>query len=167
MEQIKDKFIIFPKLDSKHINIIVFVISSLLRVVATNLIIQTDFASIENDENHSFFKEICYFDMLTNFIGDISVGFYKIITIFGNKQNQNPNPSTSVEEKTKTAEDVKEKKTVVKKAANFNDKIPVPTAEPKILLKLLRPKAQANKIPPKRKNPVFRKSFPNIVFLSL
>ena len=101
MEQIKDKFIIFPKLDSKHINIIVFVISSLLRVVVPNLIIQTDFASIENDENHSFFKEICYFDMLTNFIGDISVGFYKIITIFGNKQNQNPNPSTSVEEKTK------------------------------------------------------------------
>lgn len=39
--------------------------------------------------------------MLTNFIGDISVGLYKIITIFGNKQNQNPNPSTSVEEKTK------------------------------------------------------------------
>ena len=101
MEQIKDKFIIFPKLDSKHINIIIFVISSLLRVVVPNLIIQTDFASIENDENHSFFKEICYFDMLTNFIGDISVGFYKIITIFGNKQNQNPNPSTSVEEKTK------------------------------------------------------------------
>jgi hypothetical protein len=99
MEQIKDKFIIFPKLDSKHINIIVFVISSLLRVVVPNFI-QTNFASIEHN-GHSFFKEICYFDMLTNFIGDISVGFYKIITIFGNKQNQNPNPSTSVEEKTK------------------------------------------------------------------
>ena len=100
MEQIKDKFIIFPKLDSKHINIIIFVISSLLRVVVPNLIQTTNFASIEHD-GHSFFKEICYFDMLTNFIGDISVGFYKIITIFGNKQNQNPNPSTSVEEKTK------------------------------------------------------------------
>ena len=46
------------------------------------------------------------------------------------------------------------KKIPVKRVANFKDRIPVPTAEPKTLLKLLRPKAQARNSPPKRKKPV-------------
>lgn len=94
MSDKNNKFIIFPKLESKHINIIVFVLSSLFRVLIPGLIKD----SFDHFVEKGFFKEICYFDMLTNFLGDISVGFYKLVTICKVKENK---ISTSVGVQTK------------------------------------------------------------------
>ena len=86
--EVNKNFLIFPKLESKHIYIIIFVISSFLRTVIPSLIEQPGFAKIENDKI-VYYKEICYFDMLANFISDISVGIYKLITLFKEKEKSN------------------------------------------------------------------------------
>ena len=86
--EVNKNFLIFPNLESKHIYIIIFVISSFLRTVIPSLIEQPGFAKIENDKI-VYYKEICYFDMLANFISDISVGIYKLITLFKEKEKSN------------------------------------------------------------------------------
>ena len=85
--EVNKNFLIFPKLESKHIYIIIFVISSFLRTVIPNIIDST-IASVNRKKN-VYYKEICYFDMLTNFISDISVGIYKLITLFKEKEKTN------------------------------------------------------------------------------
>ena len=84
MDNKNNKFLIFPKLESKHINIIIFVLSSLFRVLVPGIIKNT----IDNFGEKGFFKEICYFDMLTNFLGDICVGLYKLVTVCRVKENK-------------------------------------------------------------------------------
>jgi hypothetical protein len=83
--EVNNKFLIFPKLESKHIHIIIFVISSFLRTLIPS-VIESAFAGINYDKNKVYFKEICYFDMLTNFLSDISVGIYILITLFKEKE---------------------------------------------------------------------------------
>jgi hypothetical protein len=81
-------FLIFPKLESKHIYILIFVISTFLRTLIPNLIEFKDFGMVFHGDK-VYYKEICYFDMLTNFISDISVGIYKVITLFKEKEKTN------------------------------------------------------------------------------
>lgn len=101
--EINKNFLIFPKLESKHIHIIIFVISTFLRTLIPSLIERTSFAKVKNIENH--YKEICYFDMLTNFISDISVGIYKLISLFKEKERTS---------KITTSEGVKTKKSMLR-----------------------------------------------------
>ena len=98
-----DKFLICPKLESKHLHIIIFVISSLLRKVIPTLLENSDFFNINNQER--YFKEKCYFDMVTNFIGDILVGVYILIKLIRNKDKN----------KVTTSEGAKTKKNMLKK----------------------------------------------------
>ena len=79
-------FIIFPKLESKHIHIIIFVISSLLRIIIPRIIERISKLKYKNNEN--YYKQICYFDMVTNFIGDFSVGIYILIKFIKNKEKK-------------------------------------------------------------------------------
>ena len=89
MEQdINKNFLIFPKLESKHIYILIFVISTFLRTLIPSLIEFKDFGMVFHGKK-VYYKEICYFDMLTNFISDISVGIYKLITLFKEKEKSN------------------------------------------------------------------------------
>ena len=106
-QEINKNFLIFPKLESKHIYIIIFVISSFLRTLIPNLIESGNFAKVNHGENGKkvFYKEICYFDMLTNFISDISVGIYKLITLFKEKEKSN---------KITTSEGIKTKQNMVR-----------------------------------------------------
>lgn len=97
--EVNKNFLIFPKLESKHIYIIIFVISSFLRTLIPSLIERADFAKIDH-KNNVYYKEICYFDMLTNFISDFSVGIYKLINLFKEKEKNN-NKITSEGQKTK------------------------------------------------------------------
>lgn len=98
-----DKFLICPKLESKHLHIIIFVISSLLRKVIPTLLENSDFFKLYNQER--YFKEKCYFDMVTNFIGDILVGVYILIKLIRNKDKN----------KVTTSEGAKTKKNMLKK----------------------------------------------------
>lgn len=93
----KEYFLICPKLESRHLHILIFVISSLLRKVIPTLLDNADFAKLNSPEK--YFKEKCYFDMLTNFIGDISVGVYILIKLIINKDKNKV--TTSEGEKTK------------------------------------------------------------------
>lgn len=93
-----DNCLIFPKLETKHIYIIIFVISSWFRVVFPD-IIQKYLATI-NDEKY-YFKIICFFDMFANFFGDISVGLYKLVNICIVKKKKDEKVYTSIEVKTK------------------------------------------------------------------
>ena len=102
MKDNKNKFIIIPKLESKHINIIIFVTATTIRNVIPALI--KNFASDQYPNN--FYSEKCYFDMLSNFVADISVGIYKLITIFS--ENEKKKDMTSI--------GVQTKKEMVKKA---------------------------------------------------
>ena len=97
-----NKFIIIPKLESKHINIIIFLIATTIRYVIPKLI--KYFAA----DNHpkDYYKETCYFDMLSNFVADISTGIYKLITIFSGKDKK----------KDITTIGVQTKKEIIKKA---------------------------------------------------
>ena len=95
-------FIIFPKLESKHIYIIIFVVSTLLRVLIPR-IIETIW-KLKYEKNEIYYKQICYFDMLTNFLGDFSVGIYILIKLI------------KKEEKNKiTTEGIKTKRDMLKK----------------------------------------------------
>ena len=87
--EVNKNFLIFPKLESKHIYIIIFVISSFLRTLIPSLIENSKFAKVKDNNNKVYFKEICYFDLLTNFISDISVGIYKLISLFKEKEKNN------------------------------------------------------------------------------
>ena len=102
--EVNKNFLIFPKLESKHIHIIIFVISSFLRTLIPSLIEKASFAKIKNIEIH--YKEICYFDMLTNFISDFSVGIYILITLF--KEKEKPSQIT-------TSEGIKTKQSMLRK----------------------------------------------------
>ena len=93
-----NNFLIFPKLESKHIYIIIFVVSTLLRFIIPYVIEKT-FAEVKNMEEKNYYKQICFFDMLTNFIGDISVGIYILIKLF--KKNEKSKITTSAGVKTK------------------------------------------------------------------
>ena len=86
--EVNKNFLIFPKLESKHIYIIIFVISSFLRTLIPSLIEIPGFGQVFHG-NKVYYKEICYFDMLTNFISDLSVGIYKLITLFKEKEKSN------------------------------------------------------------------------------
>lgn len=69
------KIIIFPKLNMKHYYILLFVLCSLLRRVIPFIIESQDFGKLKNEN----FNKSCVFDMISNFIGDFSVGIYKLI----------------------------------------------------------------------------------------
>ena len=84
-EKNTDKFLIFPGLEITHIYILIFLVSTLLRFVIPNLV-ESTFAGVKNMEEKNYYKQICYFDMLNNFIGDFSVGAYMLIKLFKKKQ---------------------------------------------------------------------------------
>ena len=80
-------FLIFPGLEEKHIHIIIFAISSLLRTAIPSGIEKIpNFAGLEDKKN--YFIETCYFDMLTNFLGDILVGFYILFKMIKSKKTK-------------------------------------------------------------------------------
>ena len=86
-----DKFIIFPKLNSNIIYLGIFILFSLLRNLIPTIIEETlESAKIEN-KNISINS---YFDLLSNFIGDISVGIWKIINLFKCEETSNKNETT-------------------------------------------------------------------------
>ena len=95
------QFLIFPKLETKHIHILIFVVSTLLRTSIPNLIENT-FADVKNMDK--YYKQVCFFDLLTNFLGDILVGTYILVKLFINKENN----------KITTSEGVKTKKNMLK-----------------------------------------------------
>ena len=83
----KKGFLIFPELEQNHIHIIIFAISSLLRTALPSWIGKIKgFAKLENE--YKYFKEICYFDMLTNIVGDFSVAFYILIKYIKKKNKK-------------------------------------------------------------------------------
>ena len=83
----KKGFLIFPGLEQNHIHIIIFAISSLLRTALPSWIGKIEgFAKLENE--CEYFKEICYFDMLTNIVGDFSVAFYILIKYIKKKNKK-------------------------------------------------------------------------------
>ena len=84
-EKNTDKFLIFPGLEITHIYILIFLVSTLLRVVIPNLV-ESTFAGVKNMEEKNYYKQICFFDMLNNFIGDFSVGIYMLLKLFKKKQ---------------------------------------------------------------------------------
>ena len=84
-EKKNDNFLIFPGLEITHIYTLIFLVSTLLRYVIPKLIEDT-FAGVKNMEDKNYYKQICYFDMLNNFIGDFSVGAYILVKLFKKKQ---------------------------------------------------------------------------------
>ncbi len=93
-----NKFLIRPPLESKHLHILIFFISSVLRVIIPKLIETNNFAKLDNLQ-YDYFQEECYFNILANFIGDISAGLFILIKFCKGKDKNEI--TTSEGEKTK------------------------------------------------------------------
>ena len=93
-----NQFLIRFIFEFKHIYILIFAVSSCLRVIIPR-IIEKSFAKLKDPSNYN--KETSYFDMLANFTGDISVGFYILINLFRNKEKSSITSSEGVKTKKK------------------------------------------------------------------
>ena len=93
-----NQFLIKFIFEFKHIYILVFAVSSCLRVIIPR-IIEHSFAKLKDPEKYN--KETSYFDMLANFTGDILVGFYILINLFRSKEKTSITSSEGVKTKKK------------------------------------------------------------------
>ena len=90
------KLLIFPKLEEKTKYLLIFVICSLMRRLIPRIVECFPFAKIENSD----YNKTSYFDLLSNFIADFSVGIIKLINLFTKKENST-SLSISIGNKTK------------------------------------------------------------------
>ena len=100
-------FLIFPKPDSKYFYLLVFIVCSLIRRLIPRAIElgikdpQEKFSQNEL-ENMNYNKNICYVDLLSNFIADFLAGIIILYNKCQNKDNSNTNiTSQGLKEKSK------------------------------------------------------------------
>ena len=95
-EIINKKLFIFPKWDEKMKYLFIFIICSLMRRLIPRIIDSLSFAKLEEPN----FKLNCYFNLMTNFISDFSVGIILLINRLtdhlNNKETYKIAPPTAI-----------------------------------------------------------------------
>ena len=87
-------FIFFPKPDIKFIYLMVFIFCSLMRRLIPRVIEnKPSEIKYEKIERINYNKNKCYFDLLSNFIGDFSAGIVILINKFNNSKSNTKFPS--------------------------------------------------------------------------
>ena len=98
------KLFIFPKWEEKVKYLIIFIICSLMRRLIPKIIECFPFAKLENQD----FKINCYFDLLSNFIADFSVGIVILVKKLKKKSSNLRNSFTvTTQEGERTVQNMK------------------------------------------------------------